>query len=186
MRPRLPVIGVMGSGSQGHPDRAIPLGEWLATLPVHLLTGGGAGVMREVCRAFAQSTQREGLVIGILPAERQGSASPMPGYPNQWVDVAIYTHLHLLGEQGQAPLSRNHINVLSSDLIIALPGGRGTSSEVALALDYRRPVVAFVGSRGDIPGLSDAVPTARSLDGVKDFVRSTLNGQLPGTEPQLA
>ncbi|HEY4666240.1 MAG TPA: hypothetical protein VIH26_02935 [Anaerolineales bacterium] len=180
MTSRLSIVGVMGSGTQGHPDRAVPLGEWLATLPVHLLTGGGAGVMGEVCRAFAQSTRREGLVIGILPAERQGSPSPMPGYPNEWVELAIHTHLHLSGARGRDPLSRNHINVLSSDLIVALPGGWGTSSEISLAVEYRRPVVAFVGSRGDIPGLPDKVPTAKTLEEVQEFVRSSLNRRLHG------
>jgi len=30
--------------------------------------------------------------------------------------------------------SRNHINILSSDVVIALPGSKGTYSEVMLAI----------------------------------------------------
>ena len=42
MDTRLPIVGVMGSARESHPDLAIPLGTWLATLPVHLLTGAVA------------------------------------------------------------------------------------------------------------------------------------------------
>ena len=37
--------------------------------------------------------------------------------------------------------ARNLINVLSSDVVIACPGGAGTLSEVALALKNGRPVI---------------------------------------------
>jgi hypothetical protein len=39
--------------------------------------------------------------------------------------------------------ARNAINVLSSDVVIALPGGAGTLSEVALALKAGKTVVAL-------------------------------------------
>ena len=38
---RLPVVGVLGSGSVAHEERARALGRWLACQGVHLLTGGG-------------------------------------------------------------------------------------------------------------------------------------------------
>src|SRR5690606_16565050 len=44
VRRRLPIVGVMGSGSSAS-ALAEPLGAALAELPIHLLTGGGAGVM---------------------------------------------------------------------------------------------------------------------------------------------
>ena len=37
---RLPVVGVLGSGSVEHSERARALGRWLAGQGVHLLTGG--------------------------------------------------------------------------------------------------------------------------------------------------
>jgi uncharacterized protein (TIGR00725 family) len=171
---RLPVVGVMGSAKEGHPELAVPLGTWLASLPVHLLTGAGAGVMGEVSRAFARCSPRRGLVIGIVPSRGAGDPNPKDGYPNEWVELAIFTHLYQLGDEGQAPLSRNHLNILSSDVIIALPGGQGTRSEVALALRYDRPVVAFMPPGRDDPGLPQDVPRARTLDEVKAFVRTTL------------
>ena len=41
---RLPIVGVMGSGSESYSDQAARLGRWLAKQDVHLLTGGGGGV----------------------------------------------------------------------------------------------------------------------------------------------
>ncbi len=59
----------MGFGSQPHEDRARQLGPLLAELGVDLLTGGGGGVMESVSRAFAEHPGREGVVLGVLPAE---------------------------------------------------------------------------------------------------------------------
>jgi hypothetical protein len=45
---------------------------------------------------------------------------------------------------------------------------------VALALRYGRPVVAFLGSRDEIPDLPAAVRAEGDLEQVKDFVREKL------------
>ena len=67
MRERLPIVGVMGSGSHPHADLAEPLGRWLAAQGVHLLTGGGAGVMEAVSRAFcACFSDRMDLIVRML------------------------------------------------------------------------------------------------------------------------
>lgn len=165
---RLPIIGVMGSGREEHP-RAAQLGAWLATRPVHLLTGGGKGVMTAVSRAFAESPERAGMVIGVLPS---AGAKPEPeaGYPNAWVEIPIVTHLPHSGKRGESERSRNHINVLSSDVVIALPGGEGTASEVRLALRYGRPLAAFIDRRDEIPGIPAEVPLTRTLDELAAFV----------------
>jgi predicted Rossmann-fold nucleotide-binding protein len=45
-------------------------------------------------------------------------------------------------------LSRNHINVLTSDAVLVLPGGSGTLSEVELAAEYGwTPVLLFLGGQ---------------------------------------
>jgi len=173
MTRRLPVVGVMGSGTEAHAEKAVALGRWLATLKVHLLTGAGKGVMEAVSRAFQAVPGRAGLVVGIAPCGDE-PATPLPGYPNPFVELAILTHLPLSGASGTEPLSRNHINVLSSNVLIALPGSSGTSSEVALALRYRRPVAAFVDARTDIPALPGEVPAFDTLAQVQDFVRGVL------------
>jgi uncharacterized protein (TIGR00725 family) len=173
MTRRLPVVGVMGSGEKEHADKAEALGRWLATLRVHLLTGAGKGVMEAVSRAFQGVPDRAGLVVGIAPCG-DDPAKPRAGYPNSFVELTILTHLPLSGTSGTDPLSRNHINVLSSNVLIALPGGSGTASEVALAVRYGRPIAAFVDARSDIPALPEAVPALGTLAEVQDFVLGAL------------
>ncbi|CAE8608824.1 unnamed protein product [Polarella glacialis] len=96
------------------------------------------------------------------------------GYPNEFVDVAVRTHLPSSGSAGQSLLSRNHISVLSADVIVALPGGRGTASQVELALNYGVPVCRFLGTSGTITGLSEASeaasPAFADLAAVQAFV----------------
>jgi uncharacterized protein (TIGR00725 family) len=164
----------MGSGSQAHDELTKPLGELLARLGVHLLTGGGAGVMAAVSEAFTSIESREGLSIGILPAEEgDPPCRPKPGYPNPWVELAIATHLPLTGPRGAEPMSRNHINILSSDAIIVVPGEAGTMSEAQLAARYGRPVIAYLGAH-EIGALPDEVRVARSIEEIEQFLRGVL------------
>ena len=169
---RTPVVGVMGSGREEHADRAEPLGRWLAAQGVHLLSGGGAGVMAAVSRGFCSLPGRAGLAIGVLPGDAHGRAPE--GYPNPWVELAIRTHLPARGERGADRDSRNHLNVLSADVVIALPGGEGTRSEVELALRYGRPLVAFLAERLEIPELPPSVELRAELEGVCEFVCAVL------------
>lgn len=164
----------MGSGSSCDEERCAALGRWLADLGVHLLTGGGGGVMSAVSRAFFETENRAGLVIGVVPASEQGSALAPDGYPNRWVEIPIRTHLPLTGERGTELASRNHINVLSSDVLVAMPGSSGTRSEVDLALRYGKPVVAYLQQPSEIPGLPPGVPVRTELEEVQAFVRRAL------------
>lgn len=157
----------MGSGVRAHEELAAPLGRRLARLGVHLLTGGGRGVMESVSRAFAEVEERAGVVIGVLPFSGPDAGEKVdPGYPNRWVEITIRTHL---GQDGAEPDSRNHVNVLTSDVVVALPGSVGTASEVALSVRYGRPVVLF-GDLDRVRGLPPEVATARTVEEVIAFV----------------
>lgn len=121
------IIGVMGGAiaddsvcaTANLVGRRIAENDWV------LLTGGrNSGVMG--C-ASQGASEAGGLVIGVLPADSADNASPH-------LDIAIPTGM------GDA---RNVINVLSSHVVLALPGGAGTVSEVALALKNERPVVTI-------------------------------------------
>lgn len=179
---RLPIVGVMGSGSAIDADlerRAAAVGTLVAKLGCHLLTGGGAGVMAAAARAFTSVRDRPGLSIGVLPGRLhggEGEASAAPaGYPNPWIELPIRTHLPWSGERGAEPLSRNHVNVLSSDALVALDGGAGTASEIALALRYRRPLVAFLAKAGpDHPESPAGMPLAATLAEVEAFLRAII------------
>ena len=129
--------------------------------------------MAAVSKSFYETPNRRGLVIGILPCD-ESLGKPQDGYPNQWVEIPVLTHLPLRGERGAEPMSRNHINILTPDVIVALPGDAGTLSEVKLAVRYARPVIAFVESDQEISGLPDSVPTCGSLEGVRTFVTTQL------------
>lgn len=176
---RLPVVGVMGSGTHEHTDLADQVGELLANLGVHLLTGGGQGVMLSVSRAFARTTCREGMIIGILPCMAEDRpCDPKSGYPNPFVEIVIATHLPLSGARGTESMSRNHINVLSSDAIVALPGGAGTAAETRLAHEYEKPIVAFLDERSTIPHLDQSIPVVRTRREVETFLRCCLADRL--------
>ncbi len=150
---RSKIVGVMGASAHAHPELSRPVGRLIARMGFHLLTGGGSGVMAAVAKAFCQVKDRTGVSIGILRSLSMPIWSP-PGTPleyarpyvNEWVEIPIFTHLPLSGEQGRDPLSRNHLNVLSADILVALPGGAGTCSEVSLRVDYGRSVILFLGS----------------------------------------
>ena len=154
-------------------ELAEPLGRMLAAIGVHLLTGGGRGVMESVSRAFHDAFPRAGSVIGVIP----GSVDPeftyavRPGYPNAHVEIVIRTHLPLSGEQGTDAMSRNHINVLSADAVIALPGGPGTVSEAQLAVRYRQPILLF-GPPAAFDAFPPAVERTEDLSRVTDAVTS--------------
>ena len=168
---RLPIVGVMGSGVEAHRERAARLGTWLAAQGAHLLTGGGAGVMEAVARAFCETPGRRGLSIGIIPA----LGGPVrPTGPNPWIEIVIRTHLPLTGPRGTEPGSRNHINILSSDVIVALPGSEGTASEVRLAQRYAHPLICYLPDRGAIPALPAEVCVTDDFEEVQRFVADRL------------
>lgn len=173
---RRPVVGVMGASGAPHEERSRRVGAWIARAGYHLLTGGGPGVMAAVTEAFVGVPDRRGLAVGIVPASGLGGTDgderrPPPGYPNPWVEIAIRTHLDSLGDRGGDERSRNHVNVLSSDVLIFLPGSAGTASEARLALHYGRPSIAYLDSREDLPGLPDAIPVEPEFARVETFVR---------------
>jgi uncharacterized protein (TIGR00725 family) len=122
------VIGVMGSGEDGDAAllaQARELGAAIAGQGWILLNGGrGTGVMDASAQGAAEAG---GLVVGVLPDADLFRAS-------SHLSVAIRTGM------GDA---RNAVNALSSDVVIAMRGGTGTLSEVALALGAGRTVVAL-------------------------------------------
>jgi uncharacterized protein (TIGR00725 family) len=181
--PHLPVITVIGSGDYEHEELAGPLGQWLARQGFHLLTGGGAGVMLAVSRAFHAVQPRAGLVLGIVPGQVDATHyQRRPRYPNEFVEVAIFTHLPLSGKDGMRMESRNHINVLSGDVVVALPGAEGTATEAHLAVRYHRPIIAY--SNDPIPATwPTGLPVAQDLAAVQSFVQAQTKGWLSPMVP---
>ena len=119
-------IGVMGAGlcTPEIERLAEEVGRLIADHQAVLISGGRGGVMEAASRGARLGG---GLTIGILPGESAKEA-------NRYVDLPITTGL------GNA---RNVVNILSSQVIIAISGGYGTLSEIALALKAGRPVVGL-------------------------------------------
>ena len=93
-----------------------------------LVTGGLGGVMEAASEgARGSEAYREGDVVGILP---MGDASEA----NRFVDIAIPTNM------GYA---RNTLVVTMADAVVAVGGGAGTLSEIAMAWQLGRPIVAL-------------------------------------------
>ena len=168
------IIGVMGSGNAEWPELAVPLGVWIADNGYDLLTGAGGGVMLSTARAFFTRIGRVGRSIGIIPSEPDSELgfTPRPGYPNPFIDLPILTPLPR--REATAPdneITRNYINVLTSDVIIALPGERGTHDEVRLAKRFARPVLCF-GPNGAFNTLPEEVEITRDIQRVYYFIKT--------------
>jgi uncharacterized protein (TIGR00725 family) len=86
--------------------------------------GGLGGVMEAACRGARSGG---GLTLGLLPGGDREEA-------NGWVLVPVPTGL------GEA---RNALVVQAADALVAVGGGWGTLSEIALALKLGRPVVGL-------------------------------------------
>jgi uncharacterized protein (TIGR00725 family) len=173
---RLPIVGVMGSSEHAHADLAEPLGALLAALPVHLLTGAGQGVMASVSAAFVKVKDRAGLCIGVVPAESIDHPLQAPeGYPNEHVELAIRTHLVRKQPFLWDGLTRNHVNILTADAVIALPGSHGTKHEIEISARYGRPTAAFLHHENELNALPETVRFCASLVEVRDFLKDALD-----------
>jgi uncharacterized protein (TIGR00725 family) len=119
-------VAVVGPGeaTQREVEVAFEVGRRLAEAGAVVVCGGLGGVMAAVCRG-ARSAR--GMTVGILPGTDRQTA-------NEWVIVSIPTGLGEL---------RNGLVVRAADALLAVGGGYGTLSEVALALKTGVPVVGI-------------------------------------------
>lgn len=113
-----------GAAEPADVDRAEAVGAALAKAGAVLVCGGLGGVMEAACRGAHDAG---GLTIGLLPSDAREAA-------NEWVQVAIPTGL------GEA---RNVLVVRAASAVIAIGGGWGTLSEMALALRAGKPVIGL-------------------------------------------
>ena len=100
------------------------VGRELAGRGAVVVCGGLGGVMEAACRGAQEAGGR---TVGILPGADRAAANP-------FVDIAVPTGL------GEA---RNALVVRAADALIAVGGGYGTLSEIALALKAGKRVVGL-------------------------------------------
>lgn len=128
------IIGVMGGGNASKADiqSAYQLGALIAKQGWLLLNGGrSAGIMEASAKG---ARDHGGITVGILPDETAHRAS-------RYIQIPILTGI------GDA---RNYINVLTSNIVVACPGGAGTISEIALALKNNKQVILMNFDTGTI------------------------------------
>jgi uncharacterized protein (TIGR00725 family) len=137
-----PLIGVIGAGtcSSEVAELAREVGQEIAGRGGVLLCGGLGGVMAAAARGAKEAG---GTTVGILPGPSIQDANP-------YIDIPVATNM------GQA---RNAILVQTAQALVAVAGGYGTLSEMALALKIRKAVVALR-PQFDIVGVQ-RVDTAR-------------------------
>jgi len=119
-------IAVAGPGAAADEElfRAEEAGAEIAAAGCGLVCGGLGGVMEAACRG---ARSRGGLTVGLLPGLDRDAA-------NGWVLAALPTGL------GEA---RNALVVRAADAVVAIGGGWGTLSEIALARKAGVPVVGL-------------------------------------------
>ena len=119
-------IGVIGAGScDTHIySLAREIGYHIGQSGWTLVCGGLGGVMEAASRGCVEAG---GITVGLLPGTDHSSA-------NQYIKVPIPTGL------GEA---RNALVVRASHVLVAVSGGYGTLSEIALALKTAKPVLGL-------------------------------------------
>lgn len=134
-RPLRAPVGVVGprSASTAQLELAEALGTGLADLGLTVLCGGREGVMEAVCRGAARAG---GVSVGLLPDDSWTAANP-------FVTLPLATGLGV---------ARNAVIARAAVCLLAVGGGYGTTSEMAFALQFARPVFAL-GDAPDLPGV---------------------------------
>ena len=138
-------VAVVGPGEASAEQCAIAeqVGRQLAGRGAVLVSGGLGGAMEAACRGAREAG---GTTVGILPGFDRAAA-------NEFVDVALPTGL------GEA---RNALVVRAADVLIAIGGGFGTLSEIALALKSGKRVIG-VGT-WEIDGIETTDSAERAVD----------------------
>jgi uncharacterized protein (TIGR00725 family) len=134
-------IAVVGAAACDEPIARLArdTGAEIALAGAVLLCGGRGGVMEAAAEGAHLAGGR---TVGILPGVDDKSSPP-----NDHLDVVLYTGLQQ---------ARNQILVLSAEAVIAIGGGWGTLSELAIALKFRVPVITLASWKPKRPdGLKD-------------------------------
>lgn len=154
------IIGVMGASECDHEiDRlAADVGRLIAERGAVLLCGGRGGVMEAAARGASEAG---GLTIGILKDTRRRGSKVNP-----YIQIALRTGL------GDA---RNWINVCAADALIAIAGGWGTLSEIALAKKIDKPVVMLRSWKLQASPAVDPLPTADTAEAAVDLAFSLID-----------
>lgn len=130
------ILAVIGNASVLPPateSLALELGRRAIDEGFRIVTGGLSGVMEAAARgARSSAAWREGDIIGILPGYDRRTANP-------YIDIVIPTGMQI---------GRNIVVTAMADVVVVIGGGAGTLSEIAIAWQLDKPIVALESSGG--------------------------------------
>jgi len=127
-------------------EKARALGRALAERKCAVLTGGSGGLMNVISEAVVKAG---GLTVGIMAREAEGLGTDSEWH-NPYNTVRILT--------GQTFTMRSAMLVRSSDAAIALAGGVGTLTELSIAYNLGKPIIALKGTGMMAERLSSLFP----------------------------
>lgn len=168
---RRKIVAVIGDGDASSDSVALAeaVGRGLVDAGYRIVSGGLGGVMEAASRGARSSKRyREGDVIGIVPGNAKDSA-------NAWVDIVVPSGLGI---------ARNALVVRTADAVVAIGGGSGTLSEMAMAWQLEKPLIALEigGWSAKLAGQSidarrsDCVLAARDAEQAVALVNRALSG----------
>lgn len=131
-------------------------GACIAQMGAILVTGGRGGAMEAASRGAQQAG---GLTVGLLPGSSRSEGNP-------FLTVAIPTGI---GEM------RNALVVRSADGVLAVGGGFGTLSELALALKLGKPVVGVGTWSPSLAGTATQIPEATTAEEAVDLLLKAIS-----------
>jgi uncharacterized protein (TIGR00725 family) len=170
---RTPRIAVCAPGEASDEELLLAgaIGRLVAERGCALVCGGLGGAMAAACRGAREAG---GVTIGIIPGYDDRAANP-------WVEHVICTGI------GQA---RNALVAATGQAMIAVGGGWGTLSEIALGLRLGRPVVLLGGwadvlsseeVRAQLGDLEGTIIIAETPEAAVDAAIAALNPTQPSS-----
>ena len=141
-------VGVIGprEAPEENLGLAEAIGRAFGAIGFTVVCGGRQGIMAAVCRGVAASG---GISIGLLPETEADAANP-------YVTIPLATGI------GEA---RNAIVARSAFCLVAIGDSYGTLSEVALGLQFGRPVIGLAGA-AQVDGVRHVATADEAIDAV--------------------
>ena len=161
------IIGGNSNITEFAESQAFDLGKKIVDNGWLLCTGGRSGVMEAASKGARASKKWTGLqIIGILPDSDKNAG-------NKYLDIVIPTGIGL---------TRNSLVVQTGDVCIAISGGAGTLSEIALAWQFKRPIAVMNETGGWAEKMSgikidhrgEKIEGFDSVDSVIEWIKSNL------------
>ena len=146
------IVAVIGTSSASADEARVAeeVGREIAKKGWTLVNGGLTGVMEASAKGASLAG---GTVVGILPTPSTSSANP-------YITIPIATNM------GHA---RNVIIAHTADVLIAIGGGEGTLSEIAIARKLGKTVFGI--ESWDVAGVEKVADANEAIKGCKNVLK---------------